>query len=196
MPRQDWSSGAWLNEPLHHIDALGRLVVKTRDGSDFWRQTSYGFTRDSGHALLWPLPPGSAVEVSFVGDLTQLYDQAGILVRVDEATWTKAGLEFTDGAAHLGAVVTRAVSDWSTSPVPTWSGREVTLRVSRAGDAITIRARVEHEPWIMIRLAPLDAGADAFAGPYCCSPERGGFEVTFTGASTGPADPGLHQPPD
>jgi regulation of enolase protein 1 (concanavalin A-like superfamily) len=190
-----WDAGTWLNEPTSRVDGAGQLQVTADEGSDFWQVTSYGFRRDSGHALLYPLAQDEAIEVSFLADFTHLYDQAGALLRVDEETWIKAGIEHTDGVPQLSAVVTRGSSDWSTFPVPDWNGRLVTIRMSRTGDAVTVRGRVEAEPWVMIRLAPLDPAAVTSAGPFCAAPERSGLTVRFTGARLGPADTGLHQPP-
>ncbi|WP_433283220.1 DUF1349 domain-containing protein [Micromonospora sp. CA-244673] len=188
----DWSAGTWLNPPERAEPAGGALLVEPRGGSDFWRRTSYGFVHDDGSALLAPFPVDSAVEVGFRLDYTAQFDQAGVLVRVDERRWTKAGVEVSDGQPQVGAVVTDELSDWSVAPVPEWSGRDVTVRVSRAGDALTVRARVEAEPWRLVRVAPLDPGAEAVAGPYCCSPSRGGLVVRFTGWRRGPADAALH----
>jgi len=190
-----WGAGEWLNEPESWIDDGGHLHVTARQGSDFWQVTSYGFRRDSGHALLHPLDQDSAIEVSFRADFSHLYDQAGVLLRVDESTWIKAGIEHTDGVPHLSAVVTRGFSDWSTFPVPDWNGREVTIRMSRTGDAVTVRGRVDDEPRVMIRLAPLDSAAVATAGPFCAAPERAGLTVEFTRMRLGPSDPALHEPP-
>ena len=194
MQQIPWSRGQWLNSPPSAALDGEHLVVEAAEGSDLWRTTSYGFVRDSGHALLAPLPPGTAVEVAFVAELPELYDQAGVLVRVDERTWTKAGVEQSDGACQLGAVATREVSDWSMAPVPDWTGREVTVRASRSGDALTLRARAAGEPWRMLRLVPLDPAADASAGPFTCAPSRAGLQVRFTGWRTGPADADLHDP--
>lgn len=187
-----WSDAAWLNPPLRAETDGDALLVTTRRESDFWRTTSYGFVRDDGHALLTGFPSGSAVEVEFVARFEELYDQAGLMVRVDAQTWIKAGIEVSDGLPQLGAVVTHGVSDWSVAPVPEWSGRRVTVRASRAGDAVTVRARCEDEPWRLVRLAPLDPDATAAAGPYCCSPQREGLTVRFTGFVLGPADTALH----
>src|SRR5690606_41566187 len=44
-------------------------------------------------------------------------------------------------------------SDWSVAPVPGWAGRLVTVRASRAGDAVTVRARVDDEPFRLVRVA-------------------------------------------
>jgi regulation of enolase protein 1 (concanavalin A-like superfamily) len=187
-----WSDAAWLNPPAEAVADDAGLLVTTREGSDFWRTTSYGFIRDDGHALLTPFPAGTAVEVTFVADFTELYDQAGALVRVDAGTWIKAGVEMSDGQPQLGAVVTHGTSDWSLAPVPDWAGHEVTVRVSRSGDAVTVRARRADEPWRTVRLAWLDPGADAHAGLFCCSPQRAGLRVRFTRLATGPADASLH----
>lgn len=187
-----WSEAAWLNSPeAVHSDGTA-LLVTAREGSDFWRTTSYGFVHDDGHALLTDFVQGSAIEVSFVADFGDQFDQAGVLVRVDENTWLKAGVEFADGVIQVGAVATRGQSDWSQAPVPDWAGREVTIRVSRAGDAVTVRARREEEPWRMIRLTPLDPDATAAAGPFCCAPSRAGLTVRFTGFAVTDADAVLH----
>jgi uncharacterized protein len=190
-----WDEAQWLNRPPTVEQDGAHLTVRTAGGSDFWRRTGYGFVRDTGHALLTPLPDGTAVEVTFEAGLPGLFDQAGVLVRVDERTWVKAGVETTDGVPHLGAVVTREFSDWSMAPVPGWTDRPVTLRASRSSDALTIRARSGDAPWRMVRLAPLSPDAPATAGPYCCSPERAGLEVRFTAFTTGPADAELHENP-
>ncbi|MFJ9454060.1 DUF1349 domain-containing protein [Kitasatospora sp. NPDC101447] len=187
-----WHEGSWLNQPERARADGTDLLVTARGRSDFWRTTGYGFVRDDGHALLTGFPPGSATEVTFVADFGALYDQAGLLIRVDPQTWIKAGVEMSDGLPHLGAVVTRGVSDWSLAPVPEWHGREVTVRASRSGDAVTVRARCEDGPWRLIRLAPLPPAAPAAAGPFCASPERDGLQVRFTRFAQGPADVTLH----
>ncbi|EGX61577.1 hypothetical protein SZN_01519 [Streptomyces zinciresistens K42] len=199
MDRPDtvaWQDGTWLNEPPRtRVDGDG-LLVTARGHSDFWRTTAYGFVRDDGHALLRAFPPDSATEVTFVVDFEALYDQAGLMIRVDAETWIKAGVEMSDGLPQLGAVVTRGVSDWSVAPVPEWQGRAVTVRASRTGDAVTIRARCEDGPWRLVRLAPLAPDATATAGPFCCSPERDGLQVRFTHVTQGPADTALHEGED
>jgi regulation of enolase protein 1 (concanavalin A-like superfamily) len=180
MPIIRWDAATWLNEPPEVKADGDDLLVTTGNETDFWRVTGYGYVKDDGHALLAALDIGSAVEVTYVADMTELYDQAGVLVRVDADTWLKAGTELSDGMAQLSTVVTHGVSDWAQQPVPEWAGRPVTVRVSRVGDALTVRARVADEPWRMIRLAPLAPDAVTTAGPYCCTPTRAGLTVRFT----------------
>jgi len=189
-----WSLGHWTVPPTATATDGTDLLLTPAARSDAWRETSYGFTRDDAPALVVDLPTPGAVEVTFTVDLTAQFDQAGLMVRADERTWIKAGVELSDGVPQLGAVVTLGRSDWSVRPVPDWSGRRVSLRASRSGDAVTIRARVDDEPFALVRLAPFPAGAAAVAGPYACSPSRDepGLTVRFHAWRTGPADAALH----
>ncbi len=189
-----WTDGQWTNEPADVAADADGLHVTARKGSDAWRLTSYGFIHSSEHALLAELEPESALEVQFRLDFAEQFDQAGIFVRVDDASWIKAGVELSDGEESLGAVVTRGTSDWSLSPVPSWAGRLVTVRGSWSGNALTVRARVDDEPWRLVRVAPLDPSAPVTAGPFCCAPTRAGLTVHFTSWRTTGADAGLHPP--
>lgn len=185
------AEGTWLNEPRWRVDGED-LLVTAAEGSDLWRETSYGFVRDSGHALLVDLPVGGAVEVDVVVDYDQAFDQAGVLVRVSPEEWVKAGVEVSDGRAQLGAVVTHGRSDWSMHPVPDWAGGPVSIRVSRGPDSLTVRARRRDQPWQMVRLASWVTDRQVLAGPYCCAPSRAGLEVRFTRFEVTAADPSLH----
>jgi regulation of enolase protein 1 (concanavalin A-like superfamily) len=187
-----WAQGTWTNEPAHVTIDDGGLYVTALEGSDAWRITSYGFVHASEHALLAKLEPESALEVQFRLDFSDQFDQAGIFVKVHDESWIKAGVELSDGEESLGAVVTQGTSDWSLSPVPSWAGRLVTVRGSRSGNALTVRARVDDEAWRLVRVAPLDADATVAAGPFCCAPTRADLTVHFTSWSTTPADRSLH----
>ena len=184
--------GRWTHEPEAVRLEGDELRVTAVEGSDAWRTTSYGFVHDSEHALLEDLSGDFGLEVSFRLDYTEQFDQAGLFLRVDERTWIKAGVEVSDGVAQLGAVVTHETSDWSVAPVPEWVGRVVTVRASRSGDAVTIRARVDDEELRLVRLAWLDPAASVSAGLLCAAPTRAGLTVTFTGHRVGEPDAALH----
>lgn len=190
--RLEWGTGKWTNPPGSAEVDGNDLIVEASEGSDAWVKTSYGFVHESEHALLRALPSESAVEVTFVCDFDQQFDQAGVFLRVDEVNWIKGGVEISDGQLHVGAVVTNGYSDWSMAPVPEWKGQPVTLRLSRSRDAITIRAGLAKGEKRLIRVAHLDPEATADAGPYCCAPTRAGLRVRFTGWFEDPADEALH----
>lgn len=182
----------WTTAPANVVANAGAVVVTAVEASDAWQTTSYGFVRDDAHGALVPVGARFSIEVSFLLDYTGAYDQAGVLVRVSPTEWIKAGVEVSDGRPQVGAVVTHGTSDWSVAPVPEWQGKVVTVRASRDGDALTIRARAEGEDWRLIRLAYLDPAADASAGLYLCAPSRAGLSVRFTGVELGEPDASLH----
>ncbi|NQW92083.1 DUF1349 domain-containing protein [Curtobacterium sp. VKM Ac-2861] len=185
-------AATWTHEP-EAVELDGDVLrVTAVEGSDAWRTTSYGFVHDSEHALVQPLDGSFSVEASFVLDYTEQFDQAGLFLRVDERNWIKAGVEFSDGTPQLGAVVTRDFSDWSVAPVPEWVGRGVTVRASRDGDAVTVRAWVDDEEPRLVRVAYLDPDAAVSAGLLCAAPTRAGLTVTFTGYRVGAPDEALH----
>jgi len=186
-----WSRGVWLNPPANTVQENSYLKVTGVYESDFWRNTSYGFVHDSGHALLSDFPANTSMEVTFVLDYSGQFDQAGIIVHSDSQHWIKAGVESADGLPQVGAVVTSINSDWSLAPVPTWMGKQVTVRASRTTDALTIRARCGEEDQL-IRLAPIDASLSWSAGPHCASPVSQSLDVTFTLWAQGEADSALH----
>jgi len=187
-----WSAGRWTHPPAAAQENGSDLLVTAIEGSDAWRTTSYGFVHDGEHALLADLPLDSAVEVEFTAAFSAQFDQAGVFVRVAEDRWVKAGVEYADGRPQLGAVVTDGVSDWSLAPVPDWLGRRVRIRVSRVGDALTIRAAVDDGPLQLVRLVPFSPGLTASAGPFVCAPTRAGLTVPFHAWRLDAPDGALH----
>ncbi|MGY1602271.1 DUF1349 domain-containing protein [Geodermatophilus sp. SYSU D00815] len=189
---RSWAEGTWTTPPVAATEEGPDLLVTAAEGSDAWRHTAYGFVHDDAHALLAPLDDPGAVEVTFDLSYDRQFDQAGLVLRAGAETWVKAGVEFSDGVPQVGAVVTLGRSDWSVAPVPEWAGRTVTVRASRSGDAVTVRARAGDDPYRLVRVAPFPAGLPVAAGPYCCAPTRSGLVVRFRRWVTGPADAALH----
>lgn len=167
---------SWLNEPaVWSGDASSDLTVAVEPETDFWRVTHYGFTRDSGHFL-----DTGALGLRFRGDFAHQYDQAGLMLRLDNEHWIKAGLEL-DGALWLSVVVTNGVSDWSQQPAPPpdddgwWS-----IRAERSGDAVQILCG--DQP---VRLAPFPPDGVLQSGPMCAAPKGPGFTATFRSLNPG-----------
>lgn len=187
-----WAEGAWSHAPVAGRDDGDDLVVTAAEGSDAWRRTAYGFVHDSAHALLAPFAAGTAVEVEFTADFDAQFDQAGVFVRVDDERWAKAGVEFADGVLGAGAVVTDGFSDWSVGAVPEWQGARLLVRVSRGGDAMTVRAGVAGGPLRLLRVAPFPDALVATAGPFLAAPTRAGLTVRFHAWRVTAADASLH----
>lgn len=192
MTQIKWADGSWTHAPVSASEEDGALVVEAVEGSDAWRHTSYGFVHESEHALVVPFPQDQAMEVEIAVDFAEQFDQAGIFLRQDEEHWIKAGVEFADGLLQAGAVVTWPRSDWSVAPVPAWNGHRVTVRASRTGDAVTLRARRDDEPWQFLRVVPVPETAELTAGPLVCAPTRAGLSVRFLSWRLTDPDESLH----
>ncbi len=168
----------WYNEPRSWEQRDNRVIVTTDPKTDFWRKTHYGFIRDNGHLFYRQVKGDFQADVRFSGAYNALYDQAGLMVRVDEAHWVKCGVEFVDGVQHASAVVTRDFSDWSVVPLPQ-NPPEFWLRVARQAATIEVFYSLDGTDYTMIRTAHLSTAATADVGLMCASPEGDGFRVTF-----------------
>lgn len=176
----DWQ---WLNPPRRWTPSEDRVEVTTDADTDFWVTTHYGFVRDTGHALLHPVPSTFVLRATFDGDYRERYDQAGLLLRLDHENWIRAGIEYVDGRQQLSAVVTRDVSDWNMIPLDriTDSTGPVTVEISRTGDHVTICYLAGDDPSsTLLRLAWFPPDVPARAGIMCASPEGRGFATRFT----------------
>jgi uncharacterized protein len=167
----------WLNEPPAWKFENGMLDVTTGSKTDFWRVTHYGFIRDDGHVYGQNVTGDCIVSVRFSGDYRHLYDQAGLMLRLDEKNWLKTGIEFDEGKQKLSSVVTRDVSDWGVIPLE-HAPSEVFLKLTRKGTAVTVEYSLDGQKYEMLRLAYFPEG-EAMIGMMCCSPQRAGFRATF-----------------
>jgi regulation of enolase protein 1 (concanavalin A-like superfamily) len=179
----------WLNEPPRFEWRGEALVVETGAKTDFWNNTFYGFKNTNGHFYGRPVAGDFSAEVEFSADYQVLYDQAGLMLRVDGDTWLKTGVEFTDGARHFSVVVTRNdQSDWSVMPLGGERTDPVVVRLTRHGEALRVQV-MDGGVWRLVRLAYLPMPETVAVGPMCCSPTGGGLGVTFHRIAVGSAIP-------
>ena len=169
----------WLNEPQKWKQEGGQLSVFADAHTDFWRKTHYGFVRDNGHFYYEKVSGNFEIETEFRGKYESLYDQAGLMVRLDEKTWMKTGIEFVNGIHHVSAVVTRDYSDWSVVPLHAYHG-SLRLRLKREGGAITIEYFASDGGWVMFRTAYLSTADELEVGRMVAAPDGGGFEAVFS----------------
>ncbi|OAF15153.1 regulation of enolase 1 [Bradyrhizobium centrolobii] len=173
------NDGVWLNEPERWSAQGDSLQIVTDKATDFWRETHYGFSRDSGHFLGFPTAEAFTAELRVQGDFQALYDQAGIMVRIDEQRWVKAGIEFSDGRAMLASVLTDGRSDWATAPYE-HDAREFWVRATVANGVLRLQASADGKLWPLMRLSPFAKASSYLVGPMACTPERAGLKVVFS----------------
>lgn len=178
MALQQISEGRWLNPPKAWTFDKDALCVETGHETDFWQSTYYGFRRDNGHFWHIPAPSEFTATITFQGDYETLYDQAGMMVRIDDTHWIKLGIEHSDDITNFSIVVTRGQSDWSVFGQPLLSGPQ-SVRLTLKDNALIAHFQRPDESWQLMRVANFPMTADAMIGPMACSPQREGFKARF-----------------
>jgi regulation of enolase protein 1 (concanavalin A-like superfamily) len=167
----------WFNEPASSKRVGEKLIVRSRPKTDFWRKTFYGYITDNGHFLHLRADGDFTFEARVNGRYAALYDQAGLMVRVNPENWMKCGTEFFDGKRHASVVFTREFSDWSTMPDLTESG-PVWWRAVRKGESLETLCSLDEKEFISVRQGYFPA-SPADVGIMCAAPEGVGFDAEF-----------------
>jgi regulation of enolase protein 1 (concanavalin A-like superfamily) len=170
----------WLNEPPTWEPTSDVITVVSGAKTDFWRRTHDGGVRDSGHFYHQPVSGDFDVEVLVAGEYRDLYDQAGLMVRLDETTWLKCGVELVNQVQQASAVVTREYSDWSVVPLPD-NPPEVRVRVTRHEGTFEVHYSVGAGAQTLLRQAFLTEAPTVSVGLMCASPTGEGFSTRFRG---------------
>lgn len=168
----------WFNEPASSKQVGDQLAVTTKLKTDFWRKTFYDYVTDNGHFFFLPVAGDFTFECGVGGKYAALYDQAGLMVRIDSSNWLKCGLELVDGIGHASVVVTREYSDWSTVRGIT-TKEPLTWRMVRKGSSLEVLYSLDGKNFTSTRLGYLPLPASVDTGIMCASPEGGGFDCTF-----------------
>src|SRR6516162_2684671 len=193
----------WLNEPANWQRTGDLVTVSVDTGTDFWRETGYGYVRDSGHVYGEVLAGDLDVSVRVRCTLSVQYDQAGVMLRADERTWLKTGMEFFEGRPRLSTVLTLGRSSWMVTDLPAGTD-EIVLRVSRRGDAVEVRYVLGDSQPELAALAFLPPGREVLAGVMGAAPADGAMtwqddqpswaESEAPGWSQPEGEPGWSQP--
>jgi uncharacterized protein len=166
----------WYNEPPQWAAHNGIVTMHSAPKTDFWRLA--GIARDNGHFYYQRRVGDFQIDCKISGSYNSQYDQAGLMVRVDEAHWIKCGIEFFNDAQQASAVVTREFSDWSITPLSS-NPESFWLRMKRQGTVIEIEYTLDGTHYNLLRQAYFSPVEAMDAGLMCASPEGPGFSVTF-----------------
>lgn len=170
----DWENFEWVNEPVSWgVNAEGLATWNTRPVSDFWRYTGGVVGADDGDAYLRKCVGDFTVTMRLACNFESPYDQCGLMVRIDERNWLKAGIELDNGA-WFSVVETREHSDWSKQSISHWN---VEFTLWRDND--TLRVGLVHEGTMHL-VRELVFGGPVAVGAYSCSPKGSGFPVSVT----------------
>lgn len=169
----------WFNEPEKWSVKNNELSMFVTPQSDYWRISHYGFTVDDAPFLYTVRGGEFEAKVKVTGDYTTRFDQAGLMLRIDEENYIKAGIEYVDGKYNLSTVVTHHTSDWSVitldRPVP-----YVWIKAVRRLDAVEIFYSFDDKEYVMMRNAWMKDNTPVMVGMMAACPDGKGFEAHFS----------------
>ncbi|PHJ60119.1 hypothetical protein VF14_11850 [Nostoc linckia z18] len=168
----------WYNKPQTWNIQDGTIKITSSQNTDFWRKTFHGYIRDNGHFYCKQVSGDFTAQVKISGEYKEQYDQAGLMVRLDETNWLKCGIELIDNVQHVIAVVTHDYSDVSLVPMLD-NPAAIWMRVNRRGSALQVFYSLERENYTMFRMAYLTLVETVSVGIMCASPNGNGFPVNF-----------------
>lgn len=169
----------WYHEPPFWTDHDDSVTLQTAMKTDFWRLTHAGYVADNGHFYYQQVQGNFLAEVKISGKYSELYDQAGLMVRVNETTWLKCGIEFLDGIQHVSTVVTRDYSDWSIGLALSENTEALWLRLKREGVTLEVSYSLDGNNYQLFRQTFLSSEEAFEVGLMAASPIGSGFAVTF-----------------
>jgi regulation of enolase protein 1 (concanavalin A-like superfamily) len=169
---------SWMNDPASWSHAEGKLTVRSRANTDFWRKTAYPYITDNGHFFHLPVTGDFTFEARVNGQYAAQFDQAGLMVRLDAENWMKCGTEYFDGRRHASVVFTRDFSDWSTmadlsDTAPVW------WRAVRKDNSIETSCSLDGKSFTTVRQGYFPTQKKVEVGVMCAAPRGTGFEATF-----------------
>ena len=167
----------WLNEPTQWTSHKNRLSATSDARTDFWRKTHDSGIRDHGHFYFESVAGDFTARVKITAEYKSKYDQAGLMVRGDEKTWLKCGIEVLDGRQYASAVVTRDWSDWSVMPIENPSS--LWILCERKATTFTVRYSLDGNDYETIRQAFLTEQSTLQVGMMLAAPKGDGFKVVF-----------------
>jgi regulation of enolase protein 1 (concanavalin A-like superfamily) len=173
----------WLNQPKIWKAENQSLSMYVTPKTDYWRITHYGFTVDDGPFYYSILGGEFEAKVKITGEYKSRFDQMGLMLRIDEKTWIKTGIEFVDSNINISAVVTIDRSDWSVLQLSE-NPRSVWVKAIRRLDTVEIFYSLNDKKYNMIRLAYFPDNKPVMVGMTAASPDGDGFNALFEGFET------------
>lgn len=168
----------WFNEPTEWNIKDNSLSMFVTPKSDYWRISHYGFTVDDA-PFFYTLRGGEfEVKAKISANYQTRFDQAGLMLRIDQENYIKAGIEFVDGKYNLSTVVTHKTSDWSIIPID----KEIPfiwIKAIRRLDAVEFFYSFDDKEYIMMRNAWLQDNHPVMVGLMAASPDGNGFQTKF-----------------
>lgn len=168
----------WFNEPQQWEIKDKSLSMFVTPKSDYWRISHYGFTVDDAPFYYATYGGEFEVKVKIRGIYKERFDQAGLMLRIDNENYIKTGIELVDGKFSLSTVVTHKTSDWSVITLERLVPY-IWIKAVRRLDAVEIFYSFDDKDYKMMRNAWLQDNTPVMVGVMAACPDGDGFKVRF-----------------
>ena len=168
----------WFNEPQQWEIKDKSLSMFVTPKSDYWRISHYGFTVDDAPFYYATYGGEFEVKVKIRGIYKERFDQAGLMLRIDNENYIKTGIELVDGKFNLSTVVTHKTSDWSVITLERLVPY-IWIKAVRRLDAVEIFYSFDDKDYKMMRNAWLQDNTPVMVGVMAACPDGDGFKVRF-----------------
>lgn len=176
-----YSLTGWNNEPAEPISVKdAEISMQVPPKTDCWRKTRNSITRDNA-PFHWQTVSGDFEIVSKIsGDLSNIYDKAGLMVRVDEENWILSGLEFFNSTMNHSTCITKDHTDWSLTPLPTNAEKVgIWFKIIRVGKTVECLYSIDGSKWVQTRECLFFDTPNIQVGICAGSPIGDGFTANF-----------------
>lgn len=173
-----YGTDTWLNEPRSWRLERDSLICNADPKTDFWRKTESGTISDNGHFFRRRVRGDFTCSARISGDYREIFDQAGLMVRLDSTQWAKCGIELFEGHPNVSVVFTREFSDWSTFKLPDPAG-SVWIKLTRKGSTLNAFYGLDVKQFSLCRSGFIGFGDEVEVGRMCAAPVGSGFRAQF-----------------
>jgi regulation of enolase protein 1 (concanavalin A-like superfamily) len=171
---------AWTHKPRRVKQSGSQITVSVPPRTDCWRKTRHNFIMDNA-PFHWHRVSGDfEVMVKINGDMSKVYDKAGIMVRLDEENWINTGVEFFNNELNHMTCVTRDYTDWSMAPLPTEAASQgAWVCIKRIGNSYESFSSMDGRNWRQARQGLFHDATSVRVGIFVACPMGEPFKVTF-----------------
>lgn len=168
----------WLNEPAEWEVKDNKLSMLVTPQTDYWNKSHYGFTVFDGPFLHTERSGEFEAVVKINANYKTRFDQACLMLRIDENNYVKTGVEYVDGIYNISTVHTIDKSSWSVMALKE-KPKNVWMKAIRRLDALEIFYSLDGIKYYPINTVYFPEFKTVQVGMMASSPDGNGFAVTF-----------------
>lgn len=168
----------WQNAPASWKAEAGGLSITSGKQTDWFVSPMDGARRENSSRLVFQPADDFVLSARVTVDFRAKWDAGALVLYVNDDTWAKLCVEMTvENHPAIVSVVTRGLSDDNTSIAV--AGRQVYLKIAKAGQAIFFYASENGQDWKIIRAFSFGPGAKVRVGFSSQSPVGEGCTTVF-----------------